>query len=53
MKEFKLPPGPAVGMLLDAIREAQATGQIATRQEALSLAKGLIKDNHLDLTETE
>ncbi len=35
---FQMEPGPWVGRLLEAIREAQATGQIALREEALQLA---------------
>jgi hypothetical protein len=36
--EFGLAPGPQIGELLDALREAQAGGEIATREEALALA---------------
>ncbi len=32
---FGLAPGPRVGQLLEAVREAQAAGDIATREEAL------------------
>ena len=39
---FGLPPGPKIGMLLEAVREAQAAGEIATREEALSYARGLL-----------
>lgn len=39
MKELEISPGPLVGKLLDAIREAQAIGQIRSREEALELAK--------------
>lgn len=38
--EFKMKPGPEIGKLLEAIRETQAAGQIATRQEALAFARG-------------
>jgi poly(A) polymerase len=31
-----LSPGPKIGKLLEAIREAQASGEVATREEALS-----------------
>jgi poly(A) polymerase len=37
MREFGLPPGPQIGELLDALREAQAAGEVATMQEALDL----------------
>ncbi len=35
MKTLKLKPGPQVGELLEKIREAQATGKIKTRADAL------------------
>ena len=34
--EFGLRPGPAIGRLLDALRELQAAGEITTRAEALA-----------------
>ena len=39
MKELNLEPGRIVGQLLEAIREAQATGKISTREEAISFAR--------------
>ena len=33
---FGLSPGPKIGELLEAVREAQASGELTTRQEALS-----------------
>lgn len=39
-----LPPGPQIGSLLTAIREAQAEGEVATPEQALALAKKLL--NH-------
>jgi putative nucleotidyltransferase with HDIG domain len=39
MEVLGLTPGPLVGELLEAIREAQAAGDIATREEALDLAR--------------
>jgi len=33
---FGLSPGPKIGQLLEAMCEAQASGEIATREEALS-----------------
>jgi poly(A) polymerase len=33
---FGLKPGPKIGKLLEAVREAQASGEITTREEALS-----------------
>lgn len=41
MKAFRLKPGPQVGQLIDALREAQVTGQITTAAEALALAAKL------------
>ena len=38
MQELELDPGRIVGQLLEAIREAQATGKISTREEAVSFA---------------
>lgn len=35
MDVFGLPPGKRVGELLEAVREAQAAGELTTRQEAL------------------
>lgn len=39
MEALKLRPGPKVGELLAAIREAQAAGEVNTREEALALAR--------------
>ena len=36
MQHFGLMPGPAVGQLLDQVREAQALGLVHTRAEALA-----------------
>ena len=36
INSFGLNPGPKIGKLLEAIREAQAAGEITTREEALS-----------------
>lgn len=42
MFALDLPPGPQVGTLLEAIREAQAAGQISTRDQALGLARSYL-----------
>ncbi len=42
MRELKLSPGPLVGELLEQIREAQVTGTVATKHEALALARTLL-----------
>ena len=36
---FGLEPGPRIGQLLEAVREAQGIGEITTREEALALAQ--------------
>ncbi len=36
MAELGLPPGPAIGVLLEGLAEAQAVGQVRTRDEALA-----------------
>ncbi len=42
MTALGLPPGRQVGRVLDALREAQAVGEIATRDEALTFARNWI-----------
>ena len=39
MKELGLKPGPAVGQLLESIRENQAAGKIENREQALAFAR--------------
>ena len=39
MDMFSLSPGPRIGMLLDVVQEAQASGEVNTREEALDLVK--------------
>jgi hypothetical protein len=34
--------GPTIGELLEAVREAQASGELTTREEALSYIKRLL-----------
>ncbi len=36
IRTFGLKPGPDIGQLLEAVREAQASGEITTREEALA-----------------
>ncbi len=38
MRHFDLPPGPQLGRLLTRLAEAQAIGEVATREDALELA---------------
>jgi poly(A) polymerase len=42
MKELGLEPGPAVGELLEQLREAQAAGEIKNHDEAIEYAKKLL-----------
>lgn len=42
MAAFHLPPGRLIGVVLEAIQEAQAAGEITNRQEALEYAKVII-----------
>jgi len=39
MQELNLQPGRLIGQLLEAIREGQAAGKIATREEAITFAQ--------------
>ncbi len=39
MDALGLTPGPLVGRLLEAVQEAQAAGEVTTREEALALAR--------------
>ncbi len=43
IEELDLEPGPEVGVLLDGIREAQAAGEVHSREEALALARRLLE----------
>jgi tRNA nucleotidyltransferase/poly(A) polymerase len=45
MSEFDLEPGPRVGQVLEAVREAQATGRVSTREEALTFARDWLKED--------
>jgi len=44
MSELALSSGKQIGMLLGAIREAQAVGEVYTREQALELARRRLKD---------
>ena len=39
MRELQMDAGPRVGELLEAIREAQADGEVKTREDALAFAR--------------
>ena len=45
---FKMKPGPEMGKLLEAVRESQAAGHIATREEALVFVRGWIEKARAD-----
>ena len=45
LREFGLQPGPYIGELLEAVREAQVSGQVRTRDEALALVGRLLSPN--------
>jgi hypothetical protein len=44
MKQLHLPPGRQVGQLLSMIQEAQAAGEVKTKEAALALATTLLQD---------
>jgi tRNA nucleotidyltransferase/poly(A) polymerase len=44
MATLELVPGPEVGRLLEAVREAQAAGEVKTREAALALAAKLKRE---------
>jgi tRNA nucleotidyltransferase/poly(A) polymerase len=46
MSEYNLLPGPIIGQLLAAIREAQAIGKVSTREEALVFGSRWLKEDH-------
>ena len=39
MSALGIPPGPRVGELLELVREAQAAGEVSTREDAIALAR--------------
>jgi len=43
MKIYRLAPGPRIGQLLEALKEAQSAGEVTDRQEALNLVERLLK----------
>ena len=42
LEHFSMESGPAVGRLLRALKEAQAAGEVSTREQALRLADSLM-----------
>lgn len=45
MEAFGLHAGPLIGELLEAVREAQAVGQVSNRDEALSFAERILAED--------
>jgi hypothetical protein len=44
LRDFALRPGPQIGRLLEAVREAQAVGEVHTRTEAMALIRSLLEE---------
>ncbi len=42
MNIFRISPGPRIGEILETVREAQASGEVTTREEALSFIGRLV-----------
>ena len=42
-----VPEGPRIGQILEAIREAQAAGEVTTREDALALARRLMEESEV------
>lgn len=49
--ELGLPPGPEIGRLLERIEEERAAGTIATKDEALALARESVSGDQADRTD--
>jgi tRNA nucleotidyltransferase/poly(A) polymerase len=45
IKTYKLKPGPLVGKLLEAVREAQAAGEVQTKGDALQLIERILVED--------
>jgi putative nucleotidyltransferase with HDIG domain len=43
IQQFGVAPGPQIGHLLEAVREAQATGEVASVEQALDLIRQLLE----------
>jgi tRNA nucleotidyltransferase/poly(A) polymerase len=46
MHELALPPGPAIGQLLEALREAQAAGDVTDRESSFAFARERTMGDH-------
>jgi len=49
--QFGLKQGPAIGRLLVALQEAQATGQVTTREHAEQWVRRAVRDWRLEIRE--
>lgn len=49
IERFGLSPGPQVGQLLEAVREAWAAGEVSSREEALALVQSMLRGNPVPL----
>jgi putative nucleotidyltransferase with HDIG domain len=45
ISEFNLESGPIIGTILEAVREAQISDEVSSKEEALQLAKKMMADN--------
>jgi poly(A) polymerase len=43
--ELAIPPGPIIGYLLESIREAQVSGEVSNREQAVRLARSILQVN--------
>jgi poly(A) polymerase len=50
MQSLGLSPGPEVGKLLEALKEARATGEVSTRAEALKYLRRLFRERTKNIT---
>lgn len=48
MEEFSLPPGPLVGEALEAVREAQACGEVLNQEMAVEFVKKWLIDKQVE-----
>lgn len=46
MRALSIQPGPLVGRLLEALREAQAVGDVSSREQALALARTRLEEEN-------
>jgi hypothetical protein len=45
ISEFNLESGPIIGTILEAVREAQISDEVSSKEDALQLAKKIMTDN--------